>query len=669
MSATVIPSGLSGVRHVSGAALLVVLLVASSPLLYASVFAETALSKRIANYDIHVTLNPDDKTLEGTELLTWTNPSTDAVTELRFHLYLNAFRHSETTFLRDDSRRGKIGPDEWGWIDITSIALVNGEDITSRMQYIQPDDGNPDDWTVVRIPLPSPVGPSGTIRLSIAFSARLPKAIARTGYSDDFFFVGQWFPKIGVYEARGVRGAPGGRWNCHQFHSDTEFYADFGVYDVSITLPNRFVVGATGAAVSDRRNPEGTRTITYHAEDVHDFAWTAWPEFVEQSRRWGTTDIRMLLPRTRLRKAYRSLDALVAAMAYMDSCVGPYPYPTFTLVSPPPGAEATDGMEYPTLVTAGDIPLPDIPLRTAEVVTIHEFVHNYFQGMVASNEFEEAWLDEGFTQYYEGRVMDATYGARTSLLDWMGIRIGSGEFSRGGYTASRNPSVAPIATPAWKFEFGGYGMLTYFKTMLMLQTLEGLIGRPAMDSVMKTYFRRWRFRHPSGTDFIAVVNEIVPRYHRSRLGPNMDWFFDQVLYGTGVCDYAVTALANNRTIEPAGNLPGGHDAADSAGALVSTVTVSRLGEVMLPVDVRVSFEDGSEVTEWWDGKDRNVSFTYRRGVQVDRAVVDPGGKIPIDVNAINNSRAARPPSAPARPFTARLVFWLQTLLQFVGVFG
>ena len=197
-------------------------------------------------------------------------------------------------------------------------------------------------------------------------------------------------------------------------------------------------------------------------------------------------------------------------------------------------------MEYPTLATAGDFPLPEITLRTAEAVTVHEFVHNYFQGMVASNEFEEAWLDEGFTQYYEDRIMDGTYGVRTSLMDWLGIRIGNGEFSRGAYVGSRNPSVAPIATPAWKFEFGGYGMLTYFKTMLMLQTLEGLIGRPVMDSVMKTYFHRWRFRHPSGADFIAVVNEIVPRHHRARLGPNMDWFFDQVLYGTGVCDYAVT---------------------------------------------------------------------------------------------------------------------------------
>lgn len=668
MSATVIHTGRSPSRHRSGAVLLAVLLFAGNAPLHASIFADIALSKRIANYDIHVTLNPDDRTLEGKQLLTWTNPSTDAVTELRFHLYLNAFRHSETTFLRHDNRRGKIGPDEWGWIDITSIALVNGEDLTARMQYIQPDDGNPDDYTVMRLPLPSPVGPSGTIRLSIAFSARLPRAIARTGYVDDFFFVGQWFPKIGVYEPRGVRGAPGGRWNCHQFHSNTEFYADFGVYDVSITLPTRFVVGATGAAVSDRWNPEGSRTITYHAEDVHDFAWTAWPEFVEQNHRWGTTDIRMLLPAIRLRKAHRNLDALVAAMAYMDSCVGPYPYPTFTLVEPPPEAVATGGMEYPTLVTAGDFPLPGITLRLAEQVTVHEFVHNYFQGMVASNEFEEAWLDEGFTQYYEARIMDGTYGTRTSLLDWLGIRIGSGEFSRGAYVSSRNPSVAPIATPAWKFEFGGYGMLTYFKSMLMLQTLEGLIGRPVMDSVMKTYFHRWRFRHPSGADFIAVVNEIVPRYHRSRLGPNMDWFFDQVLYGTGVCDYAVTALAHSRTPEPAGKLPESHDGADSAGTLVSTVTVSRLGDVRLPVEVRVSFDDGGEVTEWWDGKERNVSFTYRREVRIEKAVVDPEGRIPLDMNGINNSRAATPPSAPARPLTARLVFWLQTLLQFVGLF-
>jgi len=655
-------------RPLHALTLLVLTCLAGFPL-HASIFSDAALSKRVANYDIQVALDPEKKTLEGVELLTWTNPSTDPISELRFHLYLNAFSHSQTTFLRGDGGPRDLAPDGWGWINVTSISVVNGEDLTARMEFIQPDDGNPADRTVMRVSLPTPVGPSRSIRLAIRFSARLPEVVARTGYSGDFFFVGQWFPKIGVYEPKGTRGATSGRWNCHQFHAETEFYADFGVYDVSITLPTRFVVGATGAAVSDRWHPDSTRTITYHAEDVHDFAWTAWPGFLELSRRWGNVEIRMLLPEARVGKAERHFNALVAAMAYMDSCVGPYPYPTFTLVDPPPGAGPAGGMEYPTLVTVGGFSLPGIPVRGAEIVTVHEFVHNYFQGMVASNEFEEAWLDEGFTQYYEERIMEATYGARSSLLDWLGIRIGNREFSRGLYTGSRNPSVAPIATPAWKFEFGGYGMLTYFKSMVMLQTLDGLIGRAVMDSVMKTYFRRWRFRHPSGEDFIAVVNEIVPGYHRARLGPDMNWFFDQFLRGTGVCDYALTALSNVRTGRPEGRVPEGPVPADSAKTLVATVTVSRLGDITVPVEVRVFFEDGTEITEWWDGKERNASFSYRRGSRAVKAIVDPGGKILADVNVINNSRAAAPDSSPARPLAARLVFWLQTLLQCVGVLG
>jgi hypothetical protein len=625
--------------------------------------------KQIANYDIHVTLDPEEKTLEGGEFLAWTNPSADSVRELRFHLYLNAFRNSETTFLRGNHRGGGLEPDGWGWIDVTSISVVNGADLTSRMEFIQPDDGNDADRTVMRLALPVPVGPRGSIRLAIRFTARLPKVIARTGYDEEFFLAGQWFPKIGVYEPRGVRDATAGRWNCHQFHPETEFYADFGVYDVSITLPSRFVVGATGAAISDRWHPNGTRTLTYHAEDVHDFAWTAWPDFSERTHRRGNTTIRLLMPRDRLGMADRHLNALLTAMAYMDSCVGPYPYPTFTLVEPPSGAFAAGGMEYQTFVTTGDFSAFGIPARTAEQITIHEFVHNYFQGMVASNEFEEAWLDEGFTQYYEGRIMDATYGPRTSLLDWLGIHVGSGEFSRSAYTGARNPSVAPIATQGWKLDFGGYGMLSYFKTMVMLRTLEGLIGRPVMDSVMQTYFKRWRFRHPSGRDFIAVVNEIVPRHHSAQLGPRMDWFFDQFLYGTAVCDYAVTDVSNARTQEPVGNLPEGYAPPDSAGELTSSVTVSRLGEITLPVEVRAYFQDGSEISQPWDGKDRNASFTFRQGSRIVKAAVDPEGKIPADVNVINNSRAVSPPTGPARPFAVRLTFWLQTLLQCIGSLG
>jgi hypothetical protein len=665
------PVGLAGHRSRAYLVrlLLAALMCAAGHRPFAAVFSSTPLSRHVANYDIEVTLDPESKTLEGRQQLTWKNPSTDPITELRFHLYLNAFRSAETTFLRDDDRRWGIGQDEWGRIDVTSIATVNGEDLTPAIEFIRPDDGNPADSTVMRLRLATPVPPSGTVRLAIAFKARLPRVIARTGYHDDFFLVAQWFPKIAVYEPRGVRGAAAGRWVSHQYHPTTEFYANFGVYDVSISVPSGFIVGATGSAVSERRHSDGTRTITYHAEDVHDFAWTAWPGFAEQTRRWGDTDIRVLLPAHRLRSAGRSLDALAGAMAYMDSCVGTYPYPTFTLVEPPGGADEAGGMEYPTFVTGGDIPGLGSVARIVELVAIHEFVHNYFQGMVASNEFEEAWLDEGLTQYYQGRIMAALYGERTGMLDWLGIRIGDAEFNRAPYTGSRHPGVAPIATPAWKFEFGGYGMLTYYKTSLMLQTLEGLIGRAVMDSVMKTYFRRWRFRHPAGADLIAVVNEVVPRYHRNRLGPNMNWFFDQVLYGTGVCDYAVTALSSVRERDPDGQPRSGHTPEDARTPIVSTVTVGRLGEVVIPVEVLMMFDDGSEATEWWDGKSRNVTFSYRRDARLTKALVDPGHRVALDVNTINNSRAVMPAVGPARPFTARLSFWLQTLLQLVGTIG
>jgi hypothetical protein len=157
-SVAVIFAGRPGAgRHRRASALAAVICLAGASL-HASVFATSPLSPRLANYDIHVTLDPAAKTLEGTQLLTWTNPSADPITELRFHLYLNAFRHSETTFLRDNGRRWNIGPDEWGWIDVTSIAVVNGGDLTSRMEFIQPDDGNALDRTVMRVPLTTPVG-------------------------------------------------------------------------------------------------------------------------------------------------------------------------------------------------------------------------------------------------------------------------------------------------------------------------------------------------------------------------------------------------------------------------------------------------------------------------------------------------------------------------------
>ena len=244
----------------------------------------------VADYTISVTLDPADKTLTGRQRLTWRNTSPDTIGDLWFHFYLNAFRNSNSTFFRESSgqlRDDEMPEDGWGWIEVDSMTIADGgADLKPSLRFEAPDDGNKDDRTAARVLLPRPVKPGESITLDIAFTAQLPKIFARTGYVRDYFLVGQWFPKLAVYEPAGMRGRATGGWNCHQFHGNSEFYADFGQYRVDITLPSTFVVGATGVRVEKRENTNGTSTYVYEQANVHDFAWTASPHFVELRRKF-----------------------------------------------------------------------------------------------------------------------------------------------------------------------------------------------------------------------------------------------------------------------------------------------------------------------------------------------------------------------------------------------
>ena len=241
-------------------------------------------SDQVVQYHIKAALDPAKHQVTGTETITWKNPSpVDAVSELQFHLYLNAFKNTTSTFMKESGGRlrgDEMGKDSWGWVDITSMKTASGADLKPGLVFIQPDDGNREDQTVAKVSLPEAVPPGGSVTLEIAFTSKLPQVFARTGYKDDFYLVGQWFPKLGVYEPAGMRGREASGWNCHQFHASSEFYADYGSYTVEITAPGSYVVGATGVRTGERANGNGTTTYTYEQADVHDFAWTADPDYV-----------------------------------------------------------------------------------------------------------------------------------------------------------------------------------------------------------------------------------------------------------------------------------------------------------------------------------------------------------------------------------------------------
>ena len=604
------------------------------------------LSNRIANYDISVKLDPIKHSLDGKETLVWTNTSTDYITELQFHLYLNAFKNKNSTFMKESGGqlRGEMmdkkNRGNFGWIDIISMKVRNGEYLTSKIKFIQPDDQNDKDQTVISVSLSRPLAPNESITLDINFKARLPKVFARTGYIGDFYLVGQWFPKIGVYEPAGMRYTKRGAWNCHQFHADSEFYADFGTYRVDMTVPKNFVLAASGVFQNEKTNKDDTKTISYRADDVHDFAWTISPRFEVNERQWKHLKIKTVMQPEHSGSTERYFQSAIAALEYFQKYLGKYPYSVLTLVDPPLEASGSSGMEYPTFITCGETfwGLPS-GIRSAEVVTIHEFGHQYFQGMLASNEFEESFLDEGFNQYYEGRIMDATYG-KGSMINLFGFKLNDSETPRMAYVSMQNINISEIFRKSWEYPKGTYGTLTYMKTATMLQTLENLIGTKTMDEVMQTYFIRWRFKHPAVKDFVAIVDEIAPKCTNYKYGKNFDWYFVQTLYKSPDCDYEVSEINQNQC------------------------TIKRLGDMIIPTEILVKFTDGKEKLINWNGEDYSKVLMFEK--PINSVTIDPKNKILFDLNLNNNSRNLEQSSLPFVKYAMKIMFWVQNLMSWVG---
>ena len=596
-----------------------------APCLLSPPVVHAALTTPVASYTIAVTLDTEAKTLAAHEVVTYVNTTADPIPDLVFHLYLNAFRDRNSIFLREGgaTHRGQgWDPKHPGWIQVTDIRLSDGTPLA--LEEIE-------DGTLARADLPAPVAPGETVEVELDFRAQLPRVFARTGYAGDFFMVGQWFPKLGVWQD--------GAWNAYPFHANSEFYADFGTYDVTITLPVGYVTGGTGLPVSTVDNGDGTQTVHYHAEDVIDFAWTASPHFQEATRQVDGVEILYLYLPEHEWTVGRVLDAAEAAVSHYSRWYGPYPYARLTVVDVPDDGQGAGGMEYPTLVTAGAMdmlglgpgPARSRMDRSLELVVTHELGHQWWQSMVGFNEAEEPWLDEGFTDYSAVRVMEAVYGADTSFLDAGNLQMGYFDMRRMEYLA--DPRV-PMYGRAWDFGEMEYGVAAYSKPVLSLRTLERTLGTETWLEVMSTFFHRYRFGHPTTEDFRTVAEEVS--------GQDLSWFFDGLVYGDGVLNYTVTGVDEH------------------------AVTVARQGDLVVPTEVLVTFADGSTLLEPWDGEETEVTFTYDGRPPVRSAEVDPQRKVVIDLRWADNGLSRRLEVAPWLALVTRLLYYLQNMLLVLG---
>ncbi|HEY2016310.1 MAG TPA: M1 family metallopeptidase [Bryobacteraceae bacterium] len=664
----------------------------------------------VVDYRIRAQLDIGLKAINGQETLTWVNDSPDVIRELRFHLYLNAFENEKSTFMRESGgqlRGDRIPKEGWGYVEVRKMQVAGGPDLTQAISFVHPDDNNADDRTVIAVALPEPVQPGRSLTLNIEFLSKLPKVFARTGYHNDFFMAGQWYPKIGVYEKAGDRYAKQGGWNCHQFHANSEFFADYGNFDVTFTVPSAFIVGATGVQQSrtdDAQRHESTYRFTQ--QNVHDFAWTASPKYMREERVFDPDrevsageagsvagllgvsasevklkPVRMILliqPEHR-GQIDRHFRAVANALKWFGMWYGAYPYQTITVVDPPYGAGGAGGMEYPTLITGGTSLRVAEHEATPEEVVIHEFGHQYWYGMVGSNEFEESWLDEGFNTYSTSKLIDQVYAPLYLPIRWKSFPVGQvlgmpayndDALNRAAYLFYRK--LDPVVRNAWEYyDSSSYGINSYMRPGVLLRTMENYLGAPVMARIMRTYFARFQFHHPTSRDFEKVVNEVS--------GQDMSWFFDQFVFGTNLLDYKVESVECNRepvrrglyvekggrvavTDEDVRRIEKERKKQKEPDQYRIVVKLKREGEAVFPVDMRMTLENGEIVSKQWDGRDRWVKYEFTKASQVKRVEIDPDRKILLDANFTNNSWVGDTAPRPFVKWFSNLTFWSQMVL-------
>lgn len=614
--------------------------LAATSCLLASLALDAAPPVRppIVSYTIRATLDVDSHTIRGSETIRWRNTSAEPVTFIPLHLYMNAFREGSTFEREGDVLRGVHSTDD-GSITLQSV-VIDGAAVMSTLRYLAPDDGNTKDRTLARVDLRSPLQPGATTTISIDFTVKLPPVSARAGYSEDFVMAGQWYPKPAVLEPAGTRGATEARWNLHQYHSDSEYYADFADYDVTLRTPADWIVGATGRRVAST-DSGGMRVTRWVAKDVHDFAWTASPDFVESIYTFDPARdvpdslkketlallgnapslrpvrVRLLMQEGNRSQTERYRAAVFATLAWCGLRFGAYPWGELTIVDPPPDASAgAGGMEYPMLVTGMSSPaLGQWPLsvitRWPETVVVHEVAHQYWYGLVASNEFEESWIDEGLASWTEQQVMDWMFPGAT-LAGVMTPGLSTLAMQRAQWLQALEWDVDAIATPAWKFGPDGYALNSYPKAALAISQLEGIVGKRDFARAIHTFFQRWSFRHPGTSDFFKVIREVT--------GQDLANFESGLFRGTARFDHVISEV----------------DVDEQDEGWKSRVAIARTGALQIPADVEFRFEDGSTRRARMPANARWAQFSVTTRSPLHSIVIDPEWVNVLETDRTNN---------------------------------
>lgn len=728
-------------------------------------------SPKTIDYELECQLLDEGKVVRGVIRATWRNQTEAPTDELWWHVYNNAFAGRDSVWLKEAHQYQYSGgrlPREYGGTEVEDILLLamNGESLgqgESNQLLLQwvPQAKAPQDRTVFKLKLPRAIEPGESVTVQLRFRAELVPAYRRNGYgSEGFVHAAQWYPKLGVFEE--LEGE--WQWNCLPYRMLVEYYSDYADFRLRLMVPPEYK-GKLVATGTQRGEPaetqDGSLVYTFEAEDVHDFAWTGDPKALMFSRTWKEEDYRDEEEEARVAAALgvsveevrpqrqvemhlllqpehrefedRYFEATAQSLYYFQLWYGEYPYETISIVDPAHDAQWTGGMEYPRLFTGRVSKGAHERVHDPEGVTVHEFGHQYWYGLVGTDEFRHAWMDEGFCVFSTQRVLAKAFPTELATFRVAGFdHLGraplqwpaTGKGWRGLATLARLetpqlgeslPSFAadlvkpdsamrylaelppltywpmvedhaihglrrsyrtdfyqPMSTPSGDlFEWNLRGVNTYSRPAMTLETMARLMGEERWIRLIRAYHERFRFGHPRPEDWFEVVREFATG---ARVGGENGVAINWVQFWQ-------QAYEGNQLIDfgvhRVANLP--HlrdDASEPSRVRVEQdrfdvhIELRRVGSFEVPVEYEVHWSDGSVTRHVWDGKAETHAL---RRIDTDKralqVVVDPEQKLVLDRDWLNNTYTVSVQDDLAHEAGARALLWAQSVLHTFGGIG
>lgn len=531
-------------------------------LVQSSLFAQPERWQQRVDYRMEIDMDIAKHQFKGKQILKYTNNSPDELDRVFYHLYFNAFQPGSNMDVRSQNlpdpdgrvkdRIGKLKPDEYGWHKIASLKM----------------DGKPCKFevneTILEVDLPKAIKPNSTVEFEMEFTSQVPIQIRRSGRNSADgidYSMAQWYPKLCEYDYQG--------WHANPYVA-REFYGVWGDFDVKITIDRKYILGASGILQNGGNigygyEPEGTAVrpekgdkLTWHwkAENVHDFAWTADPDYkhVVHRRKDGLVFHFLYQDNEKTRKTWEAAPVQMdKAFDFINAHFGQFPYKSYAFLEGGDG-----GMEYPmaTLLAAG------AGLGTF----IHESLHAWYYGILGSNESLYAWMDEGFTEYATSEVenylkKEGLMGGNPDENPHMDANKTMIRFNKAGREEPLSIHSDHYSTNA------AYSVGAYVKGHVILHELQYIMGKPVFDKAMLVYFDTWKFKHPNANDFIRVMEK--------ESGLELDWFKEYFVYTTKTIDYGI------KTVE-------------KANRKETRVVLERKGQTPMPLDITVTYKDGKK---------------------------------------------------------------------------